>query len=447
MTTVTRGRLRPLVGRGVDLDVRDGSDMGTAGTGRASSDRQMDDARGAEQLAGWVRVRADELAQVATESIWDEIDAYSVHEDRSLRAEVQGHCRQVFGAFLETMGDRREPGPGDFPWTGRHAMRRVDLGIALADFMKAFRIGQIALWDGVLDGVEEHPETKDAALMMVGQVMRTIEVGSTAAAQAYLEAQQFQLADSARLARDLLEDLLLGRPPTVRPRLEMLADVGISEGAPLAVVVASLTLPSGSAPPDRTTYGLLRSALNNPGRGLVVVRHDEVVALVPVDVGGEDRMLARVRGGVAALAGSGVFPRVGVSSVHPGFLDIPEAYEEARLAQRSLRGRAGVQSLAHMSTLDYLVQTHDRTARRLVRPQVRAFVQEDLAAGGTFVETLRTYVRCDLNSKLTAMEMHVHANTIYYRLERIAERTGCDVRRVEELIDLLLAVSVVAGSE
>lgn len=41
----------------------------------------------------------------------------------------------------------------------------------------------------------------------------------------------------------------------------------------------------------------------------------------------------------------------------------------------------------------------------------------------------------------------MHANTVYYRLERIAERTGCDVRRVEELIDLLLAVSIVSGGE
>ena len=404
------------------------------------------DTRGVDTLVSWVRGCTDEIAQAAADTMWEEIDAYAVHDDRGFRSEVESHCAQVFTAFTETLADRRVPTRADFPWTGRHAMRRVDLGIALADFMKAFRIGQIALWDGVLEGVAADPSTKDSALLIVGQVMRTIEVGSTAAAEAYLEAQQFQLADSARLARDLLEDLLEGRPPTVRPRLEMLSDVGISEGAPLVVVVGSLAVPSGGSP-DRAAHALLRSALNNPGRGLVVVRHDEVVAVVPVEDGGEDRMLTRVKGGVSSLAGHGVFPSVGVSSVHPGFLDIPEAYEEARMARRSLRGRAGVQSLARMSTLDYLVQTHDRTARRLVRPQVRAFVQEDLAAGGTFIETLRRYVACDLNAKLAAMELHVHANTVYYRLERIADRTGCDVRRVEELIDLLLAVSIVAGSD
>jgi sugar diacid utilization regulator len=74
---------------------------------------------------------------------------------------------------------------------------------------------------------------------------------------------------------------------------------------------------------------------------------------------------------------------------------------------------------------------------------VRAFVEEDLATGGILVETLSTYVSHDLNAKLTAMHLHVHANTIYYRLDRIAERTGCDVRRVEDLIDLLLAVRLI----
>ena len=407
--------------------------------------RRLDTAAGADLLAGWVRGRVDEIAEGATAAIWDQVEVYSSFEDRTLRSEVQSHCRQVFGAFLSSVEDRRDPTRGDFPWTGRHAMRRVDLGVALPDFMKAFRIGQIQLWDGILDGVAHHPETKDAALTIVGQVMRTIEVGSTAAAEAYLEAQQFQLADSARLARDLLDDLLEGRPPTVQPRVQMLADVGISEDSPLVVVAGSFTV-NAEQSADRTSQAMLRSALTNPGRGLVVVRHDEVVAVMPVDPSGEERTLARIRAGVASLSGRGVFPSVGVSSVRQGFLDVPEAYEEARLARRSLRGRAGVQSLSTMSTLDYLVQTHDRTARRLVRPEVRAFVQEDLASGGTFVETLRQYVACDLNAKLAAMVLHVHANTVYYRLERIAERTGCDVRRVEELIDLLLAVSLVSGS-
>ena len=72
---------------------------------------------------------------------------------------------------------------------------------------------------------------------MVGQVMRTIEVGSTAAAEAYLEAQQYRVADRARLARDLLEDLLDGRPPAVASALGALADGRHRGGRPAVVIV------------------------------------------------------------------------------------------------------------------------------------------------------------------------------------------------------------------
>lgn len=424
-----------------------GAEHGTtaAASGPARGLRNGSSVHGIDFLSRSVRSRIEEIAADATVSIWEQIDSYGASADGNLQAEVQTHCHQVVSAFLGSLDERRDPSRADFPWTGRHAMRRVDLGIPLPDFTKAFRVGQITMWDRVLDVVEDHPQTKDSALSIAGQLMRTIEVGSSAAAEAYLEAQQFTLADQTRLARDLLDDLLEGRPPTVARRLEMLADVGIAEGQQLVVAVGSYAVPDDETG-TRAGHAMLRTALNNPGRGLTVARHDEVVAVLPVDVGGEEKVLARMRASVASLAGHGVFPRVGVSSVRTGLTDVPEAYEEACLARRSLRGRTGVQSLSTMSTLDYLVQTHDRTARRLVRPEVRAFVQEDLAAGGTFVATLRQYVACDLNAKLAALQLHVHANTVYYRLERISERTGCDVRRVESIIDLLIAVSIVSGS-
>lgn len=397
------------------------------------------EARGADLLAGWVRERADAIAHRATEAIWDEVPVYGQRADRTLQPEVEAHCRQVFEAFLASVEDRRHPNRSDFPWTGRHAMRRVDLGIGLPDFMKAFRIGQIALWDDILAGVRERPAAKDAALLLVSQVMRTVEVGSTAAAEAYLEAQQFQLADSARVHRDLLEDLLAGRPPVVRPRRQALEDLGLVDGVPFLLLVASLPLMDEG---DRRDQLRMRTALTSGGPGLVVVRQDEVVAILPVEAGADELVLDRTRAAVTSLAGHGVFACAGVSSVKEGYAAVPDAYEEARLARRSLGGEPGVRAVPEMTTLDFLVHAQEGMGR-LVRPAVRAFVEEDLAADGVLVGTLSAYVAHDLNAKLAAMRLHVHANTVYYRLERIAERTGCDVRRVEDLIDLLVAVRLV----
>ncbi|MDP3891078.1 CdaR family transcriptional regulator [Nocardioides sp.] len=398
------------------------------------------EAHGVDVLADWVRERTDTIAEAATDAIWQEVAAYAALADTSLRAEVAAHCRQVFTGFLASMRERRHPTAADFPWTAEHAMRRVSLGIGLSDFMQAFRIGQIALWDHILMGVREHPGTKDAALSMVHQVMRGVEVASTAAAEAYLEAQQHTVADSARLARDLLEDLLAGRPPTVTARLATLTATGLDDDVPLVVAAGCVPEPEDAA--DRQLLGALRAALVVRGQGLVVVRQDELVAVLPASAP-EAQLIADLEEACTGLAGVGVFPSLGVSTVRRGLDSVPGAYDEARLALGSLEGEPGVRSLSSLSTLDFLVHSHGVTARRLVRPEVRAFVLEDLAAGGTFLDTLRSYVASDLNAKVAAVALHVHANTVYYRLERIAERTGCDIRRVEELIDLLLAVRLV----
>ena len=139
------------------------------------------EARSADRLAQWVQRRESVIAHDATNSIWHQVPAYGDRADAGLRDEVEAHCRQVFAAFLASVTERRHPLRSDFPWSGQHAMRRVELGITLSDFMKAFRVGQLTLWDDILAGVNEWPSTKDAALLLVSQVMRTIEVGSTAA--------------------------------------------------------------------------------------------------------------------------------------------------------------------------------------------------------------------------------------------------------------------------
>lgn len=399
----------------------------------------LDVAAGSDVLASWVGERVDQTAHAATAEIWTEVPAYRRLADGSLRAEVEAHCRQVFAAFLASVIERRDPLPRDFPWTASHAMRRVELGIALPDFMSAFRTGQLTLWDDILDGVKARPDTQVAALHIVGQVMRTIEVGSTAAAGSYLEAQQYRMADRARVARDLLEDLLDGRPPVVAPRRRDLIALGLEEDA-AHVVVAGRLAATGAGVES------LRRMLSSTWPGLIVARQDEVVAILPVADPSPERLVDAVEGTLAMLAAQDVLPTVGMSGVHTGWLAVPAAYAEAEHARRSLGAVPGLRVLRDMSTLDFLVHSQGEEGARLVRPAIRAFLEEDHESGGVFVDTLRAFVAANLNAKEAALTLFVHPNTVYYRLERIAERTGCDVRRVEELIDLLLAVRLIRGS-
>jgi DNA-binding PucR family transcriptional regulator len=82
------------------------------------------------------------------------------------------------------------------------------------------------------------------------------------------------------------------------------------------------------------------------------------------------------------------------------------------------------------------------TVRRLISPAVRRFIEEDVAADPIYIETLLAYVDDELNAKAAAEKLYAHSNTAYYRLDRIAERTGKDLRRFDEVLNLLVAVKI-----
>ena len=396
-------------------------------------------------LVGRLRERRDLFVADACTAIVAQVAAYSDNTQPTLLDEVAANCAHVFEIFLGTLVERRAPVAADFPISAAYAARRVEAGISLEDYLRAFRIGQGVLWEHVRSASAELADGKEAALTIVGHLMATIEAGSSAAAQGYVEATKLRVADAARIERDLLEDLLAARPPVVRARLAVLAAAGLGKDRPLLVGVGHALEPIEGFPVLTEAAHLASRAVARDVGGLVVVRQDEVVAIIPAEPLGEARVVSRLTRLVTSLAGRGIPMTIGVSTVRAGIDEVPVAYREALLAGSTVGERAGLVSLSSLTTLEYLVKRPDDSARQLIRPEVRAFIDEDQAADGVFVDTLRTYVACDMNAKAAAAVLHIHVNTVYYRLDRIAERTGYDLRRLDQVIDLLLAVRLVVG--
>ncbi|MGH3458655.1 PucR family transcriptional regulator [Aeromicrobium sp.] len=394
------------------------------------------------ELAAWTRERLDIMALAAADAIWAELPAY---RESDLHGDVAAHCERIFGVFVTTIEEQRTPSVEDFPWTAAHALRRVESGISLIDFLRAFRIAQLTLWEHIQDYVREHTGAGEMALSLVTHVMHTIEAGSSAAATTYLEAQQYDLADQERIHRDLIDDLLDGRRPTVAPRLTSLDAAGLTDDQPFIVVTARS---AGTLSDDERELMAVkaRKMFAFGAAGIYVVRQVEVIGLVPLNGCPVSVAEARLERVAEELQTRGVEMAVGLSTPHVHLDSTPDAFSESQLACESLEGRPGVASLSSLSTLDYLVRRPDETVRRLIRPQVRSFLVEDLAGDGVYSESLRAYVEHDLNAKEAAKSLHVHVNTMYYRLDRIATRTGCDLRKVDQVIELLLAVRMLSDT-
>ena len=76
-----------------------------------------------------------------------------------------------------------------------------------------------------------------------------------------------------------------------------------------------------------------------------------------------------------------------------------------------------------------------------IRPQLRqAYADHVLPAGvlaalGTELEqTVTVFVQCDLNISETARQLYLHRNSLLYRIERIRELTGYDIRRFQDAV-------------
>jgi sugar diacid utilization regulator len=98
-----------------------------------------------------------------------------------------------------------------------------------------------------------------------------------------------------------------------------------------------------------------------------------------------------------------------------------------------------VLALISLSALDYLISFRDPTAERLIAPGIQQFIKDDLERGGVLTTTLITYFESNLNVTAMSKRLHIHANTAHHRLNKIAEHTGLDLRKLDDVLQLVVA--------
>jgi purine catabolism regulator len=124
--------------------------------------------------------------------------------------------------------------------------------------------------------------------------------------------------------------------------------------------------------------------------------------------------------------------------------DVPRVYREALQAlaiARRLGGRHRVayfgalgvyRLLAAVTPVEELASFYDDT--------LGALVAHDRKSGGELLRTLEAYLGTGGSLIETAQRLHAHRNTVLYRLDRISEVLGVDVRHPEQRLILHLAL-------
>ncbi|MEU2052617.1 PucR family transcriptional regulator [Streptomyces bungoensis] len=270
-----------------------------------------------------------------------------------------------------------------------------------------------------------------------------------------------------RLAQEVLELVQTGAAPAeIAARLRVAAPVllpGLGAAPHWQVVVARVEWEGGEIEGGPLAQSLLEEVLVDPQAtgpepsDRIAVAHtgDEAIALVPLPAmssehdGSEtgllaDVLLRAVRESLSAGLDDDGRLTLGVSAAVHSAEGLRGALEEARHARRVAAARpgrvcaAGHQELAsHVLLLPFVPDDVRRAfTARLLDP----LEDYDRRHRAELIPTLEAFLDCDGSWTRCATRLHLHVNTLRYRVGRIEQLTGRDLSRLEDKLDFFLAL-------
>lgn len=254
---------------------------------------------------------------------------------------------------------------------------------------------------------------------------------------------------SARSA--LLAEWLAGPQAALMlaPRLEA---AGIRGEAPYLVAVAEVgpRLPTGRAAQARRFHQLerVREAGEEYFRalGYGVLSETRAHHCVWVFASAAPRQHARLLLSAARAAVDDGDVRLGLSLPKEELTGVADAYHQALLALQSLPGGAGLAWFDELDPVYWVLQQQPAGNLVALRDRLVGAVKEADPQGKLW-RTLVAYIRSPEDLQALAQELHVHVNTLRYRLKRIEELVQEPLSRPETVAKLYLALQIDAMLE
>ncbi|GAA1575622.1 PucR family transcriptional regulator [Actinomadura kijaniata] len=355
------------------------------------------------ELADHMRPHLDEVADDMIHEIQTRVREYDRPGDGSYSGTLRLAVERVLHYFVERVAD-----PANEPTTCNDFFRAIGRGEAgegrsLDAVQAAMRVGGMIAWRRMAEGaatLDVGPRTLGA----VGEALMLFQDElAAAAAEGYAQAKAAVAGEMQRRRRRLL-DLLFADPPAAP---EAIADLAAAAHWPVPRTVAAVALGRQESrppafPPDiladltRRTPSLIIPDPDGPGRAKLV-----------------DRALA----GTLAVIG----PTVPVAEAARS---IQWARKTLGLVRRGVieQDSGVIRSVEHMSTL-ILFQDEDLITsladlRLAPLSHLRPSQQDRLA------ETLLAWLQSGRNANEVAMRLHVHPQTVRYRLRQLEELFG-----------------------
>jgi len=240
------------------------------------------------------------------------------------------------------------------------------------------------------------------------------------------------------LVRVLAGDSVSPGEVSARMRLE-----GLEPHAPTFVVVAQV---DDHWFPASAVLNIVCRMLSEDGVRVVgAVVEDRAVVLVNGDGVSVDEaaLPARADEWLPLLQGRQL--KIGASDPRAGVGQLSAAYESARtrLAQLESAAPIAVAGTSEIRTFRALfTQLSDAARATFARDVLRPLREYDTRHGAELIGTLRVFLANSGAWQESARQLHLHTNTLRYRMARVEELTGRSLSDMDDRVDIYLALQL-----
>lgn len=362
------------------------------------------------------RVDTRQVAQRMVSLFRSEIDAYRRLPESVVRGQILEISERNVALFFRTLAEERDLAEEELVPFRESARHRASEGLPLEDLLHAYRLGGRLGWEALVDAAST--EEQAALLPSVARLMEYVDRVSDAVTETYHDERRHLMSEEERRLYDLFQQLIAGAP--LDPPLRELA-------ATHGIEITDVYRPFGLALPGAAAHAHAQAAADMRRRNVLALNEgNRIVGVIasgeePDGFGGERSLVAvgepTPRGElVAALDDTRLLLDLGIRRGRTGRLRAEDFIPELLLARSP--------ALAALVVRRVLGPLEDYAERR----------------SADLLETLETFVEWELDRRRAAEQLHVHPNTLDYRLKRVEELTGLRPAAPEDLLLITLAL-------
>jgi PucR C-terminal helix-turn-helix domain len=354
----------------------------------------------------------------------------------ALRTGVVEALRQ-FMALIEDPAQGRGAGREVYVNLGRGEMRA---GRSLDALLAAYRVGARVAWRRLADAGERAGLSPRTLYALAESIFAYIDELSAESIEGYAR-EQTAAAGALQLRRQHLAGLLVQQPPAAAAAIEAAAsEAGWALPRTLAALAVEAEDGDGGGAGDEQADRLAVRL----GPDTLVARVPPVVAALipdPAAPGRRRELEAALRERPAALGPAVRWPDAAVS--------FARAREVLRLAGEGAIREDGGLLLAEHFNLSLLLGADRRLARDVAEQALAPLEGETELSRDRLRTTLDAWLRHRGRTEAVARALHVHPQTVRYRLARLRELFGARLDDPDGRFELELALRsrLVAGTE